>query len=233
MEENRIGPGGARGLARRGFLARAAGIVAVPFALVDAAGPAGAQPRRAGAPHAAAPQDSWLGRLGGKHGQIFDTPALRGGQPLQQVRNYLDAWRDAYGVPHGEIDAVVGVHGTAVPMLFQDPLWEKYALGKRSEVLDPRTGAPALRNVFAADPAGAVAPDATVAALRERGAIFLLCNNSLKRLVGTLAGEGAGSAEAVRAELVAGLIAGVEVVPAMVVAVGLAQEKGLSYAYLG
>ena len=113
MEENRIGAGGARGLPRRGFLARAAGIIAVPFALEDAAGPAGAQPRRAGPHHAAAPQDSWLARLGGKHGQIFDTPALRGGQPLQQVRNYLDAWRDAYGVPEGEIDAVVGAARSA------------------------------------------------------------------------------------------------------------------------
>src|SRR5690606_17835302 len=113
-------------------------------------------------------------------------------------------------------------------------VWEKFGLGERFDVRDPRTGAPAHRNVFArGEEIGVVPPDASVTALQERGVIFLLCNNSLKRLTTTLSQAGFGEQEAVRAELLEGLLPGVEVVPAMVVALNVAQEKGLSYVYSG
>lgn len=78
-----------------------------------------------------------------------------------------------------------------------------------------------------------VPADVSIEALQERGVIFLLCNNSLKRLTGTLSQAGFGMPESIRAELLEGLLPGVEVVPAMVVALNLAQEEGLSYVYSG
>ena len=50
--------------------------------------------------------DAWLDQLKGKHRQLFDAPDPDGGTVLRHVRNYLDAWREAYGV--GERD-VLGV----------------------------------------------------------------------------------------------------------------------------
>lgn len=218
---------------RRGFLSRVSAAVAGLVATAVAPGTGSAQggsPRTPAAPG----QESWLDRLDGQHGQIFDAPSLAGGKALQQVRNFLDAYRDAYGLGSDRIDAVVGAHGSAVPLVFQDRVWERFALGERFEVKDPRTGAGAQRNLFARrEDGGAVPPDASLEALQERGVIFLLCNNSLKRLTATLSQAGFGTQEAVRAELLEGLLPGVEVVPAMVVALNLAQEKGLSYVYSG
>ena len=48
---------------------------------------------------------SWLDRLNGEHGQIFDAPSLGRGRALQQVRNFLDAYRDAYSLESDRIDA--------------------------------------------------------------------------------------------------------------------------------
>ena len=231
----RLDPRPPAALPRRGFLSRlsaaAAGLLTAGVA--TGAGTAAAQnasPR----PGRTLPPESWLERLDGQHGQIFDAASLGGGKVLQQARNYLDAYRDAYGLESDTIDAVIGAHGSAVPLVFRDPAWERFGLGERFDVRDPRTGAPARRNVFARrEDGGVVPPDASIEALQQRGVIFLLCNNSLKRLTATLSQAGFGAQEAVRAELMEGLLPGVEVVPAMVVAMNLAQEKGLSYVYSG
>lgn len=222
-------------LPRRSFLSRlsaaAAGLLTAGVA--TGAGTAAAQHASA-RPGRTLPPESWLERLDGRHGQIFDAPSLGGGKALQQVRNYLDAYRDAYGLESDAIDAVIGAHGSAVPLVFQDSVWERFGLGERFDVQDPRTGAPARRNVFARrEDGGVVPPDVSIEALQQRGVIFLLCNNSLKRLTATLSQAGFGAQEAVRAELTEGLLPGVEVVPAMVVALNLAQERGLSYVYSG
>ncbi|HET7248903.1 MAG TPA: hypothetical protein VFI79_03590, partial [Gemmatimonadales bacterium] len=73
----------------------------------------------------------------------------------------------------------------------------------------------------------------SVNALQPRGAKFILCNNVLRFVTRTLAGETGASYDATRAELIAGLLPKVTVVPAMVVALGLAQERGCSYVYAG
>lgn len=233
MEQHDLRPPAA--LPRRGFLSRlstaAAGLLTAGVA--TGAGPAAAQ-HVSTRPSRTLPPEPWLERLDGEHGQIFDAASLGGGKALQQARNYLDAYRDAYGLESDVIDAVIGAHGGAVPLVFQDAVWEKFGLGERFDVQDLRTGAPARRNVFARpEKGGVVPPDASVTALQERGVIFLLCNNSLKRLTATLSQAGFGAQEALRAELLEGLLPGVEVVPAMVVALNLAQEKGLSYVYSG
>ena len=73
----------------------------------------------------------------------------------------------------------------------------------------------------------------SVNALQARGAKFIFCNNVMRFLTRTLAKEAGVSYEAMRAELVGGLLPGVTVVPAMVVALGLAQERGCAYVYAG
>jgi intracellular sulfur oxidation DsrE/DsrF family protein len=55
----------------------------------------------------------------------------------------------------------------------------------------------------------------------------------MRFLTRTLAKEARVSYETMRAELVGGLLPGVTVVPAKVVALGLAQERGCAYVYAG
>lgn len=216
---------------RRGFLTRLAGAIVGGGVVAGSAGTLYGETPREGRLRLA---DPWLDRLKGERGQIFDATTISGGKVLQQARNFLDAYRDAYGVSSEQLDVVVGAHGGALPLVFQDAAWDRFAFGERSDVNDYRTRAPARRNIFARAETGSPIPaDATIEALQERGVIFILCNNSLRRITGTLAQAGFGTAEEVRAELLAGLLPGVEVVPAMVVAMNLAQERGLSYVYSG
>jgi hypothetical protein len=55
----------------------------------------------------------------------------------------------------------------------------------------------------------------------------------LRFLTRTLAKETGVTYETMRAELIQGLLPDVTVVPAMVVALGLAQERGCAYVYAG
>jgi intracellular sulfur oxidation DsrE/DsrF family protein len=200
---------------RRGFV-RSAGAALAALAVLPAE-PAEGQ---------AAPDEAWLQGLTGKHKQIFDVGVSRDGRPLGRVMNFLDAYREAYGLPDADLNAIFGVHGGGMPIVLNDAIWAKYELGRRNSEIDPRTRAPAVRNPWAID------GPFSVARLQDRGVRFIVCQRSIRRLSGELAGSG-GNAEAVRLELTANLLRGVTPVPAMIVAVNRAQESGLTYACLG
>jgi hypothetical protein len=168
----------------------------------------------------------WIDELKAPHKQVFDMadsdPAAEP-PPLRLPRNYLDAFRDVYKVEFPQVRTVVGISGHAFPINASDRLWEKYALGERSKIMDPITKKPAVRNVFM--------DDATlgVRALQARGTIFWQCNIALTAIAQQLANARQLSAAEVRADLLAGLNTGVRLVPSHVMAMGLVQERGVTY----
>src|SRR3954452_17166706 len=115
-----------------------------------AAVPAGIE---AGQAAAGSPQNfdlHWMDELKGQHKQVFDmADADPGGEPppLRLPRNYLDAFRDVYKLEASEVRTVVGISGRAFPINASDRIWEKYALGERSKLIDPLTKKPAVRNI--------------------------------------------------------------------------------------
>ena len=166
--------------------------------------------------------------LTGKYRQFFDCKAHQDGAVIGPVRNFMNAYRDAYGVTDAEVNAVVGFHGSAAPMAFTDSAWQRFRFGQSIGLLDAVTKMPALRNP--AINAGALPADALLPAMQKRGVVFLLCSNSLSRIVRGLAAEGYGTEAAVRAELVGpSLVPGVIVVPSMVVAANRLQMRGVTY----
>ena len=180
------------------------------------------------------PDERWLTGMDGRHRQVFDVSSLKGGAVLNPVRNFLNAYNEAYGVPDAELSAAVVVHGSALPIVFGDEAWERWGFGERHAITDPSTGRPARRNIFRPARPEMLGPlDASVEALQRRGVVFLLCNNSLKRAAGEAARASGGDPEEVRKAMIAGLLSGVVVVPAAVVAINRAQEHGLSYVFLG
>ena len=224
---------------RRGFLARlAAGAAA--FAA------AGATPSHllADSPSdAPPPSDKWLEQMKAKHRQIFDMPQPAGGLPLIHVRNYLNAYRDAYGLkPGGDVKAAVSLYFMTTLLAFNDAMWSKYKIGELIKVNDTSTKAPATTNVFYRAPEGSqttnvegmvpMPVDASISSLQSRGGIFLLCNNAFNFWMGNIAKATNGDAKALRQEFEANLLPGIITVPAMVVAFDLAQENGISYMYL-
>jgi intracellular sulfur oxidation DsrE/DsrF family protein len=234
-------------LPRRGFLERLTA-AALPLAALTL----GAGPRRAGAegvtpdtrnaegatgqPRVHPPDETWLRGLTGKHKTVFDVEAHKNGHALAQAKNLLDAYEQAYGVPPREVNLVLGVRGTGLPLVLADDLWARYRLGEQYGIADPASKAPSARNVFAAgnvQPDGPVTAEQTVQALQRRGALFLVCNNTVNGAARKLAGAGLGSPDAIRKDILAGILPGVVLVPAMVIAFGRMQERGVSYVYAG
>ena len=201
---------------RRGFLERAAAALVGIMAL-----PAFAKSQQQQGTF----QDSWLQGVNGRHKQIEDVSSIRGGTPLARTVNFLDAYAE-YGMKDSDLNVVFAAHSAALGILLNDALWAKYELGKRWNENDPRTGAPATRNPFASG------SPTSVATLQGRGVRFIACQRAIRRLSGELASP-ANSADAVRAELLANLLPGVTPVPAVIIAVGRAQQAGFTYVDLG
>ncbi len=162
-----------------------------------------------------------------RHKQVFDIGSLDSG--LHVPTNYLDAFEDVMKLKRGEVIAVIGIASSGFPINASDALWAKYKLGERWKVTDPDTGAPAVRNVFAADPPPKEfrAKD-TVAALMARGTIFWQCHNALIGISRRMASADT-SPEAMYDELKAGLLPNVKIVPAHTMLIGLVQEHGCTY----
>ena len=69
--------------------------------------------------------------------------------------------------------------------------------------------------------------------LQARGAQLLLCNNVFRGVIRRAIGETGRSYAEVRAELKAGFLPGVIVVPAMVAGMAMAQSRGAGYVFAG
>lgn len=213
---------------RRGFIAR---VLAGSAALV-AVGSTGRVLDAAGLSPAADVHPDWMDELTAPHRTVFDTAAHKNGKPLAQAKNYLDAWRDAFKVTEKDINLVIGVHGEGIPFVMNDALWTRFKIGEQYEVTDGGTKGPATVNSFTlshAVSAGMVTPEQTVEALQKRGVRFLICNNTIAGATRKLAAAGLGTAEEIRPAIIAGLLPGVIVVPAMVVALTQLQERGVKY----
>ena len=169
---------------------------------------------------------AWLDRLTGIHKQAFDYGSFDlsvDARPLRFVRNYLDPYRELYGLESPKINTVVGISRPAFPINASDAIWQKYKLGERWKIVDPGTRMPAVRNIYLND------GNVGVQALQALGTVFWQCNVALGGIVQDLAQATGAPAAEVRAELIAGFVPGVRLMPSHVRAIGLAQEKGFTY----
>ncbi len=216
-------------LPRRGFLAR----VAAGTAALAAGLPAMARAERALRPAGADP-DHWLDALTGKHRQIYDVlSADKAAQGAAFARNFLNANREGYGLTEAEVNAVVSFRHLGFTMGLNDAMWSKYRLGELIDYVDPATKAPAVRNTVAGAPDDARPNSSTLAALHARGAVFTVCGMAMAVFSGEAARKAGADAATVLADFRANLVPGAVEVVAGVIAVNRAQERGLSYVYVG
>ena len=200
-------------------------------ALASVAGLAALRPGDAAAqatPPSAGPFDmAWLEQMKGKHKQVYDLGSFDLGadnRPLRFCKNFLDTFRDVYKLEHPGINTAVGISGLAIAMNVSDRIWEKYKLGERSKIIDPMTKQPSVRNIFLDD-----GSDISIKAMQARGTIFWQCNVALGNVAQQLATQFKMPVAEVRADLIAGLNAGVKLMPSHVMALALAQERGFTY----
>jgi intracellular sulfur oxidation DsrE/DsrF family protein len=212
---------------RRGFFFRLSQAVAGLSALFIDAAPAHAAAASAGS-YVADDPDAWMSRLTGQNKvmihvhQHFMTALVDG-------RTMLANARDSYGVPEAENSIAIVTHGAAIQGLFRDDVWQSIALGVHYKVSDPKSGAPATRNIYLT-PQDGEPSDAAVLDLMKRGVTFVVCNVALRNLAKRLTRDG-GSAEAMYEQLASGLVPGVFVVPDAFVSIQRAQKRGVAYIF--
>jgi intracellular sulfur oxidation DsrE/DsrF family protein len=214
-------------VARRGFLFRLSQAAAGLTAFVAGAARADVGARSADLVAADDP-DAWMNRLTGQNRVMIHVHQyLMTG--LVDARTMLANARDQYGVPEDQYSIAVVTHGPAIQGLFRDEVWQRFSLGAFYRVNDPRTGAPATRNVYLTAQDGEPA-DAAVSDLMKRSVTFVVCNVALKNLAKRLAREGT-TPDAVHAELAAGLVPGAFLVPDVFVSMQRAQKRGVAYVF--
>ncbi len=172
-------------------------------------------------PDRSSKDDPWVARLRGAHRVVFHSHMPTEGLALRWAQTFLDTQKSAYGITDGDMSVLVGLNGRSVGWFFNDAMWAKYpTIG---EVM----GAPGSRNP----------QSAAIAALASRGVILLACANSIRasgqRFLPEPGRNDATARTAFGDDVRANLIAGVDVVPAMIVTLQQAQDRGCRYIYAG
>jgi intracellular sulfur oxidation DsrE/DsrF family protein len=225
-------------LLRRSFLSKL-GIaltgtgVAVGARVAGAQGPP-AEPGRWQAAHHA--QDDWLDQVPGKHRLVMDTTTPEGfGNALAFANNYFTANQNAYGVKDDELAVVLVARHNSTAFAYNDAVWAKYSvpMTQRSKFADPKTKQPPTTNLFNVTGYGELLTNrgVTLESLLKRGLRLAVCQMSTRNSAVVIASATGGNVEAIYTELVAGLVNGnAHMVPAGIVAVNRAQERGYSMA---
>lgn len=176
-------------------------------------------------------KDDWLDKLPGKHRLVFDTIGAEGlGEALAFANNFFRTNRADYGLENSDLAVVIIARHRSTPFAYNDAMWEKYgvSIATRSKVEDPKTKLAPKVNIYNSTGYGELIPNRgnTMDSLSKLGAQFAVCSVSTRGYATAIAEAGGGSADAIFAELTSNLVSNARMVPAGIVAVSRAQERG-------
>ena len=177
-------------------------------------------------------KDDWLDNLPGKHRLVFDTTnhdAL--GDALLFANNFIRVNRSDYGLQNSDLAVVIVVRHRSTPFGYNDAMWAKYGmpLAVRAQFEDPKTKLAPTHNVYNAGDTGDSNRGTTLDALSKLGVQLAVCATSTRGYAGAIATATGGNADAIFNELIANLVVpNSRMVPAGIVAVNRAQERGYS-----
>jgi hypothetical protein len=214
---------------RRGFLGTLAATVAAGLTTMTPLR-LEATPRAKASTGMDASFEAWLNKITGKHKMLFDAPEVNGGMPVVWPRVWLNGNNENYGTKDADNSAVIVLRHSAIPIAMKDELWAKYKLGETFNIKDG--DAPATKNGFA-KVMPLPLPGTGLEALIASGALVGCCNVALTVFSAMVAQKMGLDAATVKADWIAGLLPGVQVVPSGVLAVARAQEKGCVYCFAG
>ena len=229
--------------ARRSFLSRL-GAGATAFGAVLGAGgpPVQAQTLSSTSARAWQParhaEDDWLDQTPAQHRFFLDTtsPAALG-LALLFASNYFSANRTGYGLTDTDLSVVICVRHKSTPFAYSDAMWAKYGgpISERAGFTDPRTSQPPGLNVYMAAGYAAALPNngVTLDSLLKRGVRLAVCQMSTRAYASLIADKTGGKADDIYKELTEHLVPNARMVPAGIVAVNRAQERGYSFVYVG
>ena len=177
--------------------------------------------------------EEWLGKIKGKHRQLFDCPAPRGGLPFAWTRVFLMT-NASVGVPESDVTAVMVLRHDGIPLGMESRLWEKYKFGEMFEVTDQESKKPLTANPFWHPKEGSLPlPGMAIEDLQKSGVLMGICDMALT-VYSQMAGKKMGVDPAeVKKDWVSGILPGIQLVPSGVLAVNRAQEHGCTYCFAG
>jgi intracellular sulfur oxidation DsrE/DsrF family protein len=219
---------------RRSFLGKlSAGAVALGIPSLAGAAPAIVKPEHIIPAADNSSFDSWLGKIKGKHKQVFDSMAHHDGIPLAWTRVFLMT-NKAVGVSDDDVTAVVILRHDSIPMAMEDRLWAKYKFGELFKINDGSTKAPAVRNMFwKPKPKELMLPGMAVNELMESGVLVGVCDMAITVYSSMVAGQMKMDPDECKKDWLSGVLPGVQIVPSGVLAVNRAQEHGCTYCWAG
>jgi intracellular sulfur oxidation DsrE/DsrF family protein len=229
--------------ARRSFLSRlVAGVTAVGGAFGAGSQLAGAQaPSVASArgwQAARHAEDDWLDQVSAQHRLFLDTTTPDGvGLALRFADNYFTANQTGYRLADSDLAVVICLRHRSTPFAYGDAMWAKYGgpISERAGFTDPRTKQVPAFNVYQAAGYGSMLPNGGVVldALIKRGVKLAVCQMSTRGYATTIAGKTGDKVNDIYKELTEHLVPNARMVPAGIVAVNRAQERGYSFSYAG
>jgi intracellular sulfur oxidation DsrE/DsrF family protein len=170
--------------------------------------------------------------------QSWDNTDLTGPW-LNVMRNCLNT--QIWGFRHPDFLCVSATHGAAHLALYDDMIWEKYALAKiaggnvtHNSFVAARAGVDVDLKDFENE-AGGLSPKAnSIQVLQARGAVFMACHNAIWELASRLDSAGTNpdklSQDALTAELTNHMIPGVVLTPGAVGTLVELAKAGFAYA---
>jgi hypothetical protein len=178
--------------------------------------------------------DSWFARLTAKHKAVFDSPQIEDGLVLANAVGYIRGMREAVAAGDSDVQAVIVIRHSAIPMAFNDAMWEKYQIGKDKKVKESRSDNWATHNPYLGGARGGVEqagerPTPTFSWLNAHGHILLGCDLATRNYANVIARNFNADQSAVYEELKANLVPGMILQPTGVYAALRAQEAGCAY----
>jgi intracellular sulfur oxidation DsrE/DsrF family protein len=182
--------------------------------------------------------DDWMDQVPGAHRLVFDTTSPVGiGTAILYANNFFIGNQNGYQLGNADLAVVIVMRHGSTAFAYTDAMWAKYGtpLAQRTNFDDPKTKQRPTINVYNSTTHGALLPSGgtTLDALGKRGVHFAVCQMATRRLAGTIAEATGGNADIVYNELTANLVANAHMVPAGIVALSRAQERGYTFAHAG
>jgi hypothetical protein len=224
-------------VARRSFLARAGGSIAAMATLWSADGVGVRAETQTASPGAGSFQparhaaDDWLDQIPGKHRLAFDTMTPdRLEDAIQFAGNFFTGNKNGYGLENADLAVLIVMRHRSAPFAYNDAMWAKYGgtLSRRADFTDPKTKEAPKVNYFTPAVADPSARARGIAGLIGLGVRFAICDLSTHAIAGLIARDHGITAEAAYKEITSNLIGNGRLVPAGIVAVNRAQERGYS-----
>lgn len=166
-------------------------------------------------------KDDWLDELPGKHRLVFDTiteDSLR--DALLFANNFMIVNRTEYGLENKDLAVIIVVRHLSTSFGYNNEMWAKYGASM--------TGPPGSGDAPAKEAPKTNVQAATMDSLAKQGVQFAVCSMATRRNAGAIARAAGKTTDTIFAELTANLVGNGRMVPAGIVAVNRAQERGYS-----